>query len=432
MMNKLAAALLALTACAAENDGALHLSGNLAESSKVTHVVATNSTTGERIVVDMKSDGERDGRFDIALPAGDGAWIVTFADANKKGAAMRVATLQSAGIDAFWANEGGGAIDFGTVNFDGRFAHGTVTMKRLESELGASAETLARLAKTDNLALRYANPDVDNNGELDALEGHAYRLDLQGTFRLQTGGRDVTIADLVSGLGNVTMQYQGTTISAAVPRAMGMDMSTGTVTFDQPFYGTVFGDSTQMVEAGTKIGQPHIKFGERDGMPLVGVVANSERSAPSGNYRFAFANGQLTFTDVFAPSVASLSAPTEYAIPFVRIRSTETGCKTDCDIGALELEWKRMTSFGWETVAAPRDAHIDLVTRFQGKDKYLAADLTDGATSINWADMPLANTGLVHNELSYISTGDICYLAVSYTSELGMKMTGQVQNEGCR
>jgi len=431
MMNKLAAILLLSAAgCATENDGALHISGQLADPSQVTHVVAMNPSTGEHVVVDLKSDGEVDGRFNIALPTGDGSWVVTFTNANAKGPAMGVATLQTGGLDAFRSKDGG-AIDFGTVHFSGRFAHGTVTWDRLESAFGEDQSALELRGKLDNLSLRYANPDIDSNGEIDAIEGHAFRLDINGTFRMQTAGRDAEVGDLVQGLRTPTIRYLGTTIEASVPTEMGMNMLSGTVQFEQRFFGTALGPDTPIVEAGMRIGQPHIKFGQLDGSQMVGVVAAGDRNAPNGTYRFGFDNGQLTFTDVVTPSVAALSSPTDYAIPFVRIRPTDAGCRVDCDISSIDLEWMRATAFGWERAESPRDARIEIVAAMGSKRAYLAANLTDGSTSQLWSAMPVANTGLVRNELSYITSSRICYLAVSYTSELGMKMTGQVQNSVC-
>ena len=35
------------------------------------------------------------------------------------------------------------------------------------------------------------------------------------------------------------------------------------------------------------------------------------------------------------------------------------------------------------------------------------------------------------SELARISTSEVCYVAVTYRSELGMKMTSQVENPGC-
>jgi hypothetical protein len=434
MMNKLAAVLLSSTfalaaGCASESDGGLHLSGRLADAKRVTHVIATNPTTGERIVVDMKTDGQPDGRFSISVPT-NGSWIVTFADASQVGAAMRVATLQTGGIDAF-SSKNGGSVDFGTVHFSGNRAHGTVTWNELVDAFGYDQTTLEQMAKTDDLALRYSNPDVDGDGELDALQGRDYRLELAGTFRMEIAGRAMAVSDLVTGIRNPSVKYAGTSIAAAVPRSMDMNMKSGTVTFEQAFFGTAMGPDTAMVAPGTRIGQPHVKFGELAGNPLLGVVAQPERQAPSGNYRFDFDNGSLTFTDVHAPSAANLMAATHYAVPFVSIRSSQPACVTDCEISSVDITWMRQTAAGWTQAAEPTDAHVDFVTKMNGKNTYLATDFVNGETSVQWQDMPVQGTGILRSELAYISTAELCYVAVTYTSSLGMKLTSQVQNPGC-
>lgn len=434
MMNKLAATLLSSclafsAGCATETDGALHLTGRLADPSRVTHVIATNPATGERVVVDMKADGLADGVFDIALP-GKASWIITFADADKTGEAMRVATLQTTGIDAF-SSRSGGTIDFGTVHFSGTTAHGQVDWDELVDAMGFDQETLVKMGKLDDLALRYTNPDVDADGTMDALQGRLFRLELEGQFTLQRDGRDLTITDLVTGGGELSLEYTGTAIHAIVPSSMGMNMTSGTVRFQEAFFGTAYGRDTEAVKAGTPVGYPHIKHGELDGNPHIGVVASPEHAAPSGAYQFGFDNGVLTFSDVRPPSTAGLGAAIDYSVPFVRIRPSAQGCVTNCEISSVDIAWKRAQSYGWEAAPAPRDARITVLARVGGENKYLAADLVDGATSIEWQSMPVTNTGILWQELSYISTANVCYVAVSYTSELGMKMTNQVTNPAC-
>jgi hypothetical protein len=434
MMNKLAAVLLSSTfalaaGCASESDGGLQLSGRLADAKRVTHVIASNPTTGERVVVDLKADGQPDGQFSISVPAG-GSWIVTFADASKVGADMRVATLQSGGLDAF-SSKTGGSIDFGTVHFSGTHAHGSVTWDQLTNALGYDEAALEQMGKTDDLALRYSNPDVDGDGEIDALQGRDYRLELGGTFRMQRDGRELTTSDLITGIRNASVKYLGTSIAAAVPRSMDMNMKSGTVTFEQAFYGTAMGPDTAMIAPGTRIGQPHVKFGELAGNPLLGVVANPQRQAPSGNVRFDFDNGALTFTDVNTPSASHLMAASDYEVPFVTIRSSQPACVNDCEISGVDITWMRQTDAGWTKAAEPTDAHLDFVTKMNGKNTYLSTDFVNGQTSMQWQDMPVKNTGILRSELAYISTAELCYVAVTYTSSLGMKLTSQVQNPGC-
>ena len=434
MMNKLAAVLLSSTfalaaGCASESsEGGLQISGRLADAARVTHVIATNPATGERVVIDMKADGEPDGRFNISVPAG-GSWIVTFADANQVGPAMRIATLQAGGIDAF-TSKAGGSVDFGTVHFSGTYAHGSLTWNQLTGAFGYDQQTLEQMAKTDDLALRYSNPDVDGDGELDALQGRDFRLELAGSYRMEKAGRELTVSDLVSGVRDASVKYNGTAISAAVPRSMDMNMKTGTVTFEEAFYGTALGPNTAMVAPGTRIGQPHVKFGELAGNPLLGVVATAQRQTPSGSYRFDFDNGSLTFTDVHTPSAANLMAATDYVVPFVRIRSSQAACINDCEISGVDITWMRQSADGWTQASEPTDAHLDFVTKMNGKNTYLATDFVNGQTSMMWQDMPVKGTGILPSELAYISTAEICYVAVTYTSSLGLKLTSQVQNPG--
>jgi hypothetical protein len=427
MMKQLAAALLALTAgCATaeHNDGAFHINGRLATNAHVSHVVASNPATAERIVAVVGADGS----FDLAVSPGT-QWVVTFTDWTKVGKDMQVATLQANGLDAF-VPQGAGTLDLGTVQLSNARAHGTTDFNEVIAALGIDDATATRMGRTDNLALRYANPDIDNDGTLDALQfGHSFKLDIAGSFSLMTEGRQATITDLVAGTyKNAGVSYFGTTIQAVVPRSMGMNMKSGTLMFEEPFYGAA---SPQMVAPGTEIGAPHVKFGELDGAQMIGVVSRSGKNAPSGAYEFGFDSGQLTFSDVHAPTSVSLETGKDYAVPFIHIRPTTASCKSDCDIASLDVEWRTMTADGWQVTSAPATAHIDLVASLNGKRTSLAANLDDSATTIAWRDMPVWNTGILSSELAYVQTSEICYLSVSYVSELGMKMNMSVANPDC-
>jgi hypothetical protein len=430
MMKQLATTLLAVTAgCAAaeQTDGAFNIEGRLVDAANVTHVVAANPVNGKRVVSRMQADG----RFELALEPG-AQWVVTFADWTKVGKDMQVATLQADGIDAFVA-QGPASLDFGTIKVKAGRAHGTVEYGELLLALGVDKETATRMGRTDNLALRYANPDIDNDGTIDGLQhGHDFRLDITGAYTLTTSGRPATITDLVAGTWDkAALSYTSTTIQAAVPRSMGMNMASGTVMFDKPFYGTALGDATPMVAPHTEIGAPHVKTGELDGNKMIGVVAHGAQNAPTGTYELGFDLGQLTFSDVFTPNAASLIAGTDYEIPFVHIRPTVAGCKSDCDIAGIDLEWRRMTSDGWQPAVGPKAARIDMGITLNGKPTYLGATLDAATTSLAWSEMPVWNTGILQSELAYVQTSEICSFKVSYASELGMKMTMSVANPAC-
>jgi hypothetical protein len=429
MMKKLATALLAVSAgCATtteSNDGAFHIQGRV-DAKHVSHVIATNPETGDRVVAVL--DGDR--VFSLALEP-DLQWVVTFADWTRVGRDMQIATLQANGLDAFRSSEPT-TVDFGTIKFRNDRAYGSIEYGDLLMSLGLDHEEATRLGRIDNLALRYANPDIDGDGSIDALQfGHDYRLDIAGTFQLTNNHRAVTVADLVGTTwANRGLDYTATTIQAAVPRAMNMNMASGTLKFDAPFFGTALGEATQMVAAGMPVGAPHVKVGELDGTPMIGVVATGDKDAPRGSYRFAFANGALTFSDVHAPTTATLSGGLDYAVPFIRIEPTDATCKVDCDIARLDIAWQRMVADAW-TPTSGHDVRIEMAISLNGKPTYLAADLDASTSSLAWRDMPVWNTGITQHELTYVQTSEICYLALTYTSELGMKMTTRATNPAC-
>lgn len=428
MMKKLAALLAVTAGCAtAETNGPFHITGRLVDAPSVTHVVAANPTNTDRVVVPLGADG----RFDLPVEPGY-QWVVTFADWTKGGKDMQVATLQADALDAF-VPQGPGSVDLGTVTVADARAHGTVGWRELVGSLGIDEAIAIRMGRTDNLALRYANPDIDNDGTIDGLQhGHDFRLSISGSYTLTTNGHPATVADVVAGTYEQRgIDYAGTTIQTIVPRAMGMEMETGTVTFEEPYYGTMHGEHTAMVEPGTPIGAPEVKFGELGGVAMMGLVARSGENAPSGTYELGFANGQLTFSDVHVPSAAALEGAQGYAVPYIHIRPTVSGCTVDCDIAAIDLEWYRMTEIGWQATGEVQPAKLEVVAMLGGKTTYLTASLDEQA-SLAWADMPVSGSGILASELAYVRTSEICFLQVSYASELGMTMAMSVANPACR
>jgi hypothetical protein len=285
-----------------------------------------------------------------------------------------------------------------------------------ELDLGAVQPGLV-VGKVDDLALRVSNPDVDGDGKISTS---APMLEVNGTYRLTRNGSNLTISDLVTGnKTGLAVSYQSTLLSAVVPANKQMAMSTGTMMFQEPFYGTAFGPETPMIAPYTQIGAPHVKLGALGGDSLIGVVARGGYDVPSGTYEIDFANGALTYTNVFPPSQVVLESAQSYSVPFLHIRPTDTGCVGNCDIDALEVQWP--------TTAKP--AHVVMVLHRNGQETALSADLTDKALA--WRDMPVANTGIADYELAYFTTQNICYIAVSYESELGMRMTNQLTNPDC-
>jgi hypothetical protein len=79
-------------------------------------------------------------------------------------------------------------------------------------------------------------------------------------------------------------------------------------------------------------------------------------------------------------------------------------------------------------MAETQKAHIDIVLERSGKKTYLAADTS---STVSWQDLDVTNTGILWSELAYFTTKNVCYIGVTYESQLGMKMTSELFNPGC-
>jgi hypothetical protein len=415
MMTKLAALVFVVaTGCASTTDGDFHVSGRVADS-RVTHVIAINTADGSREIVSKLWDDS----FQIAMKPG-GQYLLAFADITKPGRDMLVGTLQANDLDAL-APQDAGELDLGKISFAEGRAHSSASFDDIAAALGLDATDARELGLRDDLALRFSNVDVDGNG---ALEASAPILNVEGQYTTT-----LTLDNLVEGkFADARVKYLSTTVSASVPSRMNMMMATGTMMFEQPFFGSALGPNTPMVEPFTQIGAPHIKLGEKAGSRVIGLTARAGFDVPRGAYELDFANGSLTYTHVLPPSAAVLESAQSYSVPFLHIKPNALGCRFNCAIDALELNWNTMTATGWKPTS-DRAAHVDLIVRRNGKDTYLAADLTSGA--IQWEDINVTNTGITDYELAYFSTANICYVAVSYESELGMRMTNQLTNPAC-
>lgn len=415
-MTKLAALVfVAATGCATATDGDFHVSGRVADS-RVTHVIAINTADGSREIVSKLWDDS----FKVTMKPG-GQYLLAFADITKPGRDMLVGTLRANDLDALAPQEGGG-LDLGKISFANGRAQSTTSFEDIASALGLDESTAQELGLRDDLALRFSNLDVDSNG---ALEANAPVLRVEGEYTTT-----LTLADHIEGnFANARVKYLSTTVSASVPNRMNMMMTTGTMMFEQPFFGSALGPNTPKIDAFTQIGQPHVKFGQLDGSRVIGVTARAGFDVPRGAYELDFANGSLTYTNVFPPSAAVLESAQSYSVPFLHVKPNAAGCRFNCAIDALEIDWNTMTATGWKP-STDRAARVEFVLRRNGKDTYLAADLAAGE-SLNWQALSVTNTGIADYELAYFSTQNICYIAVSYQSELGMQMTNQLKNPAC-
>jgi hypothetical protein len=394
-MKRLMLAALA-TGCATNPGSTFDVHGSVRD---VTHVVAASGT--DRVIAAVDANGG----FELSLAPGR-AWTLSFADVNAPD--MLVGTLRANGLDTL-VPTAPGDLDLGKITMNGGFASAQTGYAELIGALGLDETAARTIALNDDLALRYANPDLDGNGEIDTV---GYRLDIDATSRLTAAGRELGIGDVIRGTTPDGYTFLGTSIIAAVP---GAHMQGATITFEQPFFGAYQGPDTPMVPANTAIGEPQLRIGALEGIPSMGVNARPTHDVPSGTYHVDIAGMPLTFTRVMPPSAARLTAGTG-VIPAIHLVPTDPTCLTDCHIASVDLAWS-------DGIARP--AQIDLLFA-QG---YVGVDMSEG--SVPWLSKPARISGMTVADLAGVSTSQLCYVGITYEDPFGMRMTAQIANPEC-
>jgi hypothetical protein len=256
------------------------------------------------------------------------------------------------------------------------FATASVAWPELVASLGMTEDAAVALGAHDDLALRYANPDLDGDGAIDTT---GVSLDFYARLTL-----DVSLDDLVRGTAPRGYTYDGTGIRAVAP---GMAMTSPAMLFDAPYYGSWSGPSTPVVPPRTPVTAPEVRTGTLEGAPALGVFARPYHDVPAGTYRIELDDRLLTFERVLPPSDATLRSAAR-PLPIVHLVPAISDCRTDCAIDRVDVTW---------TDGVPRPAKIDFVPA-----------LTPG-----------------------ITTAQLCYVGITYEDAFGIETTAQIANPAC-
>jgi hypothetical protein len=417
-MKQIAVAVVILGACAAGSpDPDFHMVGHVDGATGTTHVVA--STPSHIATAKVAAQVAANGSFDLPLTPGY-AWSIAFVDSHQVGAQMVVGTLAAGEVDAFVPTAAGG-VDLGNVTFSDR-AHASIATGELVAALGMAVTP----GVADDLARRYSNPDVDNDGVLDALQAdRGYRLDFLTKAELTSGGHVATIDDLVRGMSYIGIAYIQTGIVVSLPPlrdAVDHRLDGALMAFTAPYYGSYEGAATPVTPAGGAVGAPEIKIGTVDGYPTIGAFARGGFDLPRGEYTVALRDQVLTFSDVQPPYANELQ--NDVIVPVVQLVPAAPGCLADCPIASVHTEWMRHTSGGWNAAAAiGHGAHVDIVRADGAK---LGTDLPAYPSSdIAWQQMA---TTMTPAEMAAVTTSQLRYVQLTYTDEVGMQVTLQINH----
>lgn len=419
-MTKLGTALvLAVTACSTDALDPMttaRFSGSV-EHAAVTHVMAVSAVDEDdvqRVVAPVEGNA-----FTLELLPGR-HWLLVFVDSHQVGANMVVGTLRAGSLDTFIPRD---AVDveLGPIAFHGREALLTESHADLEAMLGWSSDTLSLLGDVDDLALRYANPDSDADGTIDALQERFASLVVQPRYRMLVGSREATPTDLMLAPDAIELQHAGTSIFVRMPEAFGaVARDDASVTFEQPYYGAAAGPNTPSVPGGEPI--TDVTFGDSQ---TFGVFARPGFELPRGNYHFQSGERTLDFTLVQPPLLGEMTTGRFQLVPRVRLVPSDPSCRADCTLKAIEFAWRRRTADGWtqiddETAAALLPvAALDLVDR-SGRHVRFAFPIGVASGEVPWLHL-IARTSEPAATIT-MTTSTITYAKVSYQTGPGTEM----------
>ncbi len=397
-----------------------------AVSDEVTDVFLANPATGD-VACKTVEVGE-DGTFDVEIPSRR-FWSLFFANRRRSGHDMFLGRFRSMAMDALNPSKTEGELDLGTVTID--IASGEATSDQdhgtLLEGLGLDSDIAERFGEIDDLASRYSNPDMDDDGELDCGQtDHDFRLDYHVRYDLYENSKKVTTAGIIDRYPeekDASTLYTMTGVYVGYPEDYS-DADTGSVTFVDSDVTT---SEAGFVAAGQKITSlTNNNYGNYKSFGP-NIVDTSE--LPSGEIVYAFGEKELTFTKVLTPTLAEIKAPTGRIFPFIRFNKTSASCQSACTVSSISYKWLKKTETGWEAADEEElellmDDDGGFISFYINNDSRRAPGFTIPNTSVSgeieWT-IDSEGATVSQSELDQVKTTQICHLGLSYDDKLGMR-----------
>jgi hypothetical protein len=397
--------------------GQLALALNLDGAPRVSHVMAVSPQGGERVVAAIGSDSS----FSLAIDKTK-TWIIALLDDEKTGADMVVGRFKSDVLDSLMPTSNvQSSIALGQVtppstDTTDKAATVSLSFADLASKLGLSAAGAQFAGEIDDICLRYVNPDVDGNGQIDALEAKAdgksrsFMLDFHNRFDPKdANGNNITLAAFKNAMPTpASITHSSTGLMLYVPKAYHPTQPT---TFSNRFEEAVKleGQSTT-TEANTWVETPFdSSYPSSDDTWNLHVEMGAVQP-PDGKYEVKLDTTTFTFTNI---KVSDLSAPVGFLIPMVKINVDDSD-----NITSVDWKWFKKTATGF---ADATSEEVNLVV--SGTSPYLGLYFTDGTDlgfPIGKDATGTVNARTIGKKWANIVTNRS--LGLSYDDKLGMRM----------
>lgn len=406
----------------------------LATQGTVTDIIAVTPATAD--IGCKTASVEEDGTFSMKINPKK-PWYFYFFDRVKRGREMYMGRIQSMGMDTFLPNKSSGLLDLGTLSIDAATglassdtAHGDIL-----TDLGLDSVIAETIGEHDDVARRYSNPDVDDDGEVDCGDSDKkFFLDFHVRFDMRDGNRRATISDIIGNFldeSETTADYTGTGIYVSYPKTFS-SLGTGSFTFSDTTITTSEGGN---VQAGTESSDVTTNnFGNYRGF---GPNTTSSSELPSGEVIYSVGGKELTFSDVVTPSLEDLTTPTGRIFPFIKFSKSLSTCTQGCTLTSVSYQWVVKVDGGWE--AASEDELNLLVKDSTGYISFRVDNDSSSTVGLTIPDSSIEGTidwdadnaeleGVTDSEFLAITTSQICHLGLSYDDQLGMRYFQNIDN----
>ena len=412
----------------------------------VTHVMAVNPSSQDhgRILAPVTASGA----FTLDLAPGH-PWVLVFVDSSRVGADMIAGVFRASELDSIAPTMPGSA-DLGMVEVTAGTATAGIAYDDLLAALHLSSAGADFLGASDDVCLRYVNPDIDGDGKIDlqqmnrdfGLDFHVQYAMASGAGGLGVSSTSVTVADIAAGFlpGSTGVSYGGVGVYATYTSAFATVAPADTwVAFDgtahyAPGGPTFMGPRT--VAGGTHVPGSDLTFMDSPSSHSQGISMIAGFDLPQGMYQFGVGAQTLTFTHVRTHSDAEFAAADNLIMPFVRLRPTDGCVGGDCTLAAVDFMWMKRTGGGWVTATveelglavSDQGGYISIVKGFDNGDQHIGltipSDVAQG--TVSWTSARLDN--LTAAELAATKVNEVCHFGLSYDDKLGMRIFSGIGN----
>lgn len=395
----------------------IHSSAIVIDGKTVTDVIAICPSNHEQRLGTVGS-----GNFTIDIDR-ERPWIIVFVDRSRVGLDMIVGKFRSGVLDTLRPSLGTTSTDLGTIVFDpatstrSATAECTIGFDALLTAIGMSSATATFFGAMDDISLRYVNPDKNNNGVLDVVEGLTdVRLDFHNRYQPRVSGTPVTLTAIRNAFlpDNTAFNYTQTGVTFEIARsAFSLPSS-----YEFRFSNTATLADSSSLSASTFYPQSYIDNPLYERYQL-GIET---LQPPSGQYDVRVGPTTFTFSDVVVPGLAVREG---FILPFVRfnVRDDET-------VSGISWKWMKKSGSVWVEASA---AEVDIVVSDDGGNLglYIDGDNLTSNKTISWTlpktvsgTLSMSTARLEHlsaSEATAMTFGRMGHVGLSYDDTLGMR-----------